>query len=726
MSVIYYNNVAWVNSEEYELNGIYRIIAICQQTRDVALIPLSLFNSDDSKNQNSVNYSAMRKINIEVLSALEELGEVRELEVVGSNKLHQAVSQLNQNEKKILQKRESAMKPFFDQRILSHHIFSEGGIALLVSEITRKHGISKAIVYRWLSLLFLHGFVSSSLNPQFKKCGGSGKKRFANGIRKKSGRKSNRQKIDGDDSHTQKMVEEKEYEKIIALYKKIKTPKKSDSEVYVEIINILYSKKIELTENGVEFVFPEQGTFINRRQFRHIISDIDKVKKIELSTTSGHFNRNLRGLKGNNYQNVAGPGHLFAIDSTIADIYIRSTVNRAWVCGRPIVYIVVDVWSSCIVGFYVCWRGPSWQMAKIALFSTAYHQQSLASLWGSENWIYLDPVPTLPFEFLCDRGEYLSLAATETALETMFSLSYNPGYRPDLKGIVEVLHRIAKDAQYGFIPGALDARRAEMELRKYDPNASSLILREYVQYLIIIFNKFNQTADLRSRLTVDMIADNVSPNPAALWTWGHQVGLGYRKNTPEQTLVKNLLPVGPARINKKGLWFGGQPYEANLAITKQWSTNARNFGAFENEAHYFPGSVSKIWLPEGPSGITEFNLSADATAKPNLSHDELLDAIMVEKLKSQDREYQRSYNSMVALNQANKIIANAKQATAEAEMAYFGKQNPKMGEVKLLETQINNAKFNQQSDVTTTSEETFDSAYSDLIYQILKDSVGGN
>lgn len=697
MSVIYFNNVAYLNSEEYELNGIYRIIAISQQTRDVAFIPLSHFNSNDSKNHNSVNYSAMRKINFEVLSALEDLGEVRELEVISSNKLQQGVSQLNKNEKKILQKREAAMKPFFDQHILSRHIFSEGGIASLVSEIKRKHGLSKAIVYRWLSLLFLHGFVSSSLNPQFNKCGGKGKKRFANGIRKKAGRKSNRQKIEGEDLHPQKMVEEKEYAKIIALYKKIKTPKKSDSEVYVEVINILYSKQIKVIGNAIEFVLPEPGSFINRRQFRHIISDIDKVKKIELSTTAGHFNRNLRGLQGNNYQNVAGPGHVFAIDSTIADAYLRSTVNRAWVCGRPIVYIVVDVWSGCIVGFYVCWRGPSWEMAKVALFCTAFHQQSLASLWGSENWIYLDPAPTLPFEFLCDRGEYLSLAATETALKTMFSLSYNPGYRPDLKGIVEVLHRIAKDAQYGFIPGALNARRAEMELRKYDPSASSLTLREYVQYLIIIFNKFNQTADLRSRLTVDMIADNVSPNPASLWAWGHQVGLGYRKNTVEQTLVKNLLPVGPARINKKGLWFGGQSYESSLEFTKQWSTLARNFGASENQAHYFPGSVSKIWLPEGPSGITQFNLSADASAKPNLSHDELLDAIMVEKLKSQDREYQRTYNSMLALNLTNKIISSAKEATEEAEKAHLGKQKPHIKEVKALENQIYQAEHHQKS-----------------------------
>lgn len=49
-------------------------------------------------------------------------------------------------------------------------------------------------------------------------------------------------------------------------------------------------------------------------------------------------------------------------------------------------------------------------------------------------------------------------------------------YRGDLKGLAEVLHRIEKDAQFLFVPGAMDFRRQELELRRVDPNDSVLTL----------------------------------------------------------------------------------------------------------------------------------------------------------------------------------------------------------------------------------------------------------
>lgn len=84
---------------------------------------------------------------------------------------------------------------------------------------------------------------------------------------------------------------------------------------------------------------------------------------------------------------------------------------------------------------------------------------------------------------MCDRGEYLSKGASLTAFKLIPSMAYAPPYRPDLKGLVEVLHRIEKDAQFLFIPGAMDYRRAEFDLRKSHPEESAMTVREYVQYL---------------------------------------------------------------------------------------------------------------------------------------------------------------------------------------------------------------------------------------------------
>ncbi len=132
------------------------------------------------------------------------------------------------------------------------------------------------------------------------------------------------------------------------------------------------------------------------------------------------------------------------------------------------------------------------------------------------------------FALMCDRGEYLSKGASHTGLKLIPCLSYAPPYRPDLKGLVEVLHRIKKDAQYLFVPGAMDARRVEFELSRSRPHESVLTLRDYVQYLYCIFDEYNLTADRSKRLDAHMAAAGVFPSPAGLWHWGHQVGIGYQ------------------------------------------------------------------------------------------------------------------------------------------------------------------------------------------------------
>ncbi|MFH1493520.1 MAG: hypothetical protein ABIG70_01840 [Pseudomonadota bacterium] len=179
---------------------------------------------------------------------------------------------------------------------------------------------------------------------------------------------------------------------------------------------------------------PSHG-FPNQRQVRYVIEKfIKKIDRALSKTTSGHFKRNKRGMIGHAWQGVAGPGHVYAIDSTTGDVFLRSSINRAWFIGRPVVYLVVDVWSTAIVGFYVCLTGPSWAMAKIALFSAFSDPSVLGELWGYQPLMALSPNPTAPFTFLCDRGEYLSYGAQQTGKDLGINFDFNPSYRPDLKG----------------------------------------------------------------------------------------------------------------------------------------------------------------------------------------------------------------------------------------------------------------------------------------------------
>jgi hypothetical protein len=59
-----------------------------------------------------------------------------------------------------------------------------------------------------------------------------------------------------------------------------------------------------------------------------------------------------------------GPGDVYQIDSTTADIYLVNSLSAKIPIGRPTLYLVIDVWSGMIVGFNLTLR-------RIEIFRTA-------------------------------------------------------------------------------------------------------------------------------------------------------------------------------------------------------------------------------------------------------------------------------------------------------------------------------------------------------------------
>ncbi|MCG8282963.1 transposase, partial [Escherichia coli] len=90
---------------------------------------------------------------------------------------------------------------------------------------------------------------------------------------------------------------------------------------------------------------------------------------------------------------------------TIADIYLVSEHDRSLIVGRPVVYMVIDVFSRMVVGMYVGFEGPSWVSAMVALANTVADKVEYCRQYGVEidasDW----PVKGLPDVVLADKGE---------------------------------------------------------------------------------------------------------------------------------------------------------------------------------------------------------------------------------------------------------------------------------------------------------------------------------
>lgn len=580
---------------------------------------------------------------------------------------------INEKQQNIFVKRLKVMQGFLDFDNLKHRLLFDRNLGGLVKQAKESGDISTTQVYQLFTVLCRHGFAESSLRPRFDRCGAPGKLRPCDPDgRKKPGARTIREKIEiaagAQVTPSQPGISTEWKNRILAADVGIKCPKPPMPTRCKLIINSEFVTRLKNIDGKLMPVHPELGKYPNHQQIMRVLkTNFSAIEQIKHKTTNNHFIANKRGLMGRNWEGVSGPGHTWAIDSTVGDIYLVSSVNRSWIVGRPIIYVIVDVWSSAIVGFYVCLSGPSWDMAKIALFCASADSHLIAQLFGYQPMFIFDPLPTMPAIMLCDRGEYLSLGASYTGSKLTLNLSYAPPFRADLKGVVEVAHRIEKDQQYHFVPGAIDARRKEYELRKFDRKTAVLTAREYTHYLYAVFSEYNLTANREHRLDAHMRATDVIPTPAGLWNWGHKVGIGVQRAKPTSELITTLLPTANATVNKHGVKFAGKHYVSSPAKDQEWAEEARNLGGWDIQGHYFPGSVSKIWIPnEGGKGMLEMQLSDFSTSVPDLTFDEYADALAYSQLNKQKLAHQKSVQAIQFLAKKDEIIQQGKRLTADA------------------------------------------------------------
>jgi len=594
-------------------------------------------------------------------------------------------------------RRVETMSEFLDLKKLHESIDIHRGLSGLVASAKRTHGVSRSFIYTQWSNLCRYGIDGRSLIPRRDRSGAPGVARPCDPLpdgsqtRQKAGKKTLKQSVArayGKAIAPEQPGMSTEWAaSIIAADNQIPSPKPDWPERCSLIVNSAFVGRVKEVDGKFVLVPPAKGLYPNNRQIRRVVERVkSRIERLIEKTTKRHFEMARRGFVARNWQGVAGPGHTWAIDSTVGDIYLRSSINRAWIVGRPIVYVIVDFWSTAVVGFYVCLTGPSWNTAKISLFSAAANPALVADLWGYVPVMSLDPAPTLCYSLLCDRGEYLSQGHRTTALDLFLPLtSFTPPYRGDLKGLAEVLHRIEKDQQFFFVPGAMDYRREEMELRKVDPADAVFTVREYVHYLYQIFTFYNVAANREKRMDALMVADQVFPSPAGLWHWGHAVGIGFRRHIPEGDLITQLLPSDTGIVARDGVRSAGCYYTSDVVKEEQWTTIARNLGSWNISLNRFPGAMGQIWVPnQGGSGLLRLQLTDESRVSAEATLDEWLDSVAIQTMSRSDVEHQRQMFTQAKLEGNGALLANAKRLTDEA-LAKASGTTPTMTEARLME-----------------------------------------
>ena len=543
-------------------------------------------------------------------------------------------------------------------------IFAPGAMGRLVSARAKELNVPRKTLYRILYRFWMNGQVRDALLPNYEQSGAPGKaKQFAEG--KRAGRTPQYQGLPAEQPRASLSEADKECIRIgYALYKQ--NAVKSLPDAYIKTIRRFYAterKVAGVSDDDIELrplhELPtlRQFTYWGQKAFSDL--DVLRGRKGERNWQKDH-----RALSGRVSDGVRGPCHRFEIDATIADIYLVSRYNRSWIIGRPVVYVVVDVFSAMIVGVFVGLEGPSWNGARQALFNTCTDKVSYCAAHGitinQNDW----PCHHLPQEIMCDRGEMIGKdaeAAMVSGLGTTLAIA--PPYRPDWKSIVESRFRLLNQTtQIHWTPGAVRQRNLERGERDYRLDAT-LDLSEFTHIILSGVLHYNHHHRRPDRLTAEMIASGMTEaTPLALWNWGMTNGQAEPRTAPMESIYRHLATPGQGSVRESGIYFKGMYYVCEQAETEHWFAKARKKGYFAVDLWYDLTSTERVWIRGRDGRFEQCRLRKSEVRYLNRRFEEVEDMLSIVETPSPEVEH-ATLSSRVRLDAA--IESKINHASAE-------------------------------------------------------------
>ncbi|MDZ4019113.1 Mu transposase C-terminal domain-containing protein [Pseudomonas sichuanensis] len=372
------------------------------------------------------------------------------------------------------------------------------------------------------------------------------------------------------------------------------------------------------------------------------------------------YNKDYRPLVGEASQGLSGPCQRYEIDSTIADVYLVHRVNRNWLIGRPIVYVVVDSYTRMIVGLHVGLEGPSWNGARHALYNAYTSKVEFCKRYGinikDSDW----PCFHLPVELTADRAELLSKAG-ETMTNVLGTvLNVPPPYRPDWKAIVESRFRLINgNLDMKFLPGGVDARRLERGDRDYELDAI-LDIDEFTKMIISGVLYHNKHLRLPHLLTNEMLAEDLEPTPFNIWNWMMERNIVNAKIASPSELKIALLPSEECRVTRGGIRFQGVTYTCELAERENWAANSHNFSTKYVRVWYDPNCIENCWVKNGAVFLPLSIVPHQVDKYSGFRLEEVVDIICISRQISPDSRYEALNDSADLKAMQEEILKNAR------------------------------------------------------------------
>lgn len=403
------------------------------------------------------------------------------------------------------------------------------------------------------------------------------------------------------------------------------------------------------------------------------------------------YDKDLRGLIGTSTAEVWGPGARYQIDATIADVYLVSRIDRNKIIGRPVLYIVIDVFSRMIVGIYVGLEGPSWVGAMMALANTVSDKQLFCKKNGIDIEVGGWPCHHLPAMILGDRGEIEGRMIEALINNFNVTVENAAAYRADWKGIVEQRFRLIPTKFKPYVPGYIDVDYRARGGKDYRLDAV-LDLDQFTRIIIecvLYYNNFHELKNYDKDR--DLAADDVPAVPIDLWNWGIANRSGSLRQYPEELVRFSLLPVDDATITVNGIRLMGLFYTCQKAIEERWFDKARQGGVRKVKVSYDPRDRDEIYLHDSasPMQFQACQLTERSRAYRKTSVWEVEQSQKNEKQISSKRQPRQQLAAADLSANIERIVAGAVSQRPEPSAESAAKRTKNIRENRAQEKQAN-------------------------------------
>ena len=492
----------------------------------------------------------------------------------------------------------------------------------LVAERAREVGKERKYFYCYLRLWWQRGQLRNALVPLYARRGGPGRPRLQLPGAPKIGRPNSEARRGGSaginiDAETRAAIQRSA--------RRLRSHGASWPGAHRDFLRYFCSDQVVLDGVRTSVPHPSALTPTLAQYMYHGRLAITPAQTALRSKGHKKFGRDHRVRPGTDGEAAFGPGSIYLIDATILDVLLRSRQDRRRMIGKPVLYIVTDVYSHMIVGFCVALSGPSWEIAKLALANAMTEKKGYCASLDiditDDEW----PAHHRMKKLTSDRGpELTGMNSDAAALALQYEVVALPSARPDLKGLVESDIGTINDQHIRFAPGAFTRREPGEPVRKLD---AVLTITDLERRMALSILRHNNVAKVARPPAGYVSPDGSTPTPLELWNEGCR-SRGAPDEVAPSRVRASLLHIGQARESDRGLRFNGLYYlpTERGGMARFVRYDGRSWR--QHEVRHDPRDVTRIFRPldDGTHHVEEFALAPADVRYAGWTSDEVADA----------------------------------------------------------------------------------------------------